>query len=76
MTTKTLDELKARLSKKAEVISRLFATPDGQEALSFLEAEFLNGELFSTEPLVMAHRIGSRDVVVYIQQLLNVKDKL
>lgn len=76
MTTKAQIELKERLDKKAAVLGRLFSTPDGAEVLSFLEDEFAKGELFSTEPLITAHRIGSRDVVVYLQQLVRLKDKL
>lgn len=70
MTTKAQADVKARLDRKAAVLQRVFSTPDGQEALGYLDEEFTKGQLFSSDPLSTAYKIGSRDVVIYIQQLV------
>lgn len=69
---KKADDVKARLQRKASVLKRVFAGPEGQEALEFLRQEFVEGPLFDKDPLVTAHRLGARDMVVFIQQLVRI----
>lgn len=70
MKTNPQEEVKARLARKAEVLKRTFSTPNGLEALEILEEEFTRGKMFHPDPLSTAYLLGSREVVLYIQQLV------
>lgn len=65
---------KKRLAKKAEIMKRAFTSPDGAEALVILKAEFDSLNIFNPgDPHGTSYKLGSRDVVVYIEQLINHK---
>ena len=70
MITKAQADVKARLDRKAAVLQRVFSTPDGSEALGYLDEEFTKGVMFSQDPLSTAYKLGARDVVIYLQQLV------
>jgi hypothetical protein len=40
-----------------------------------LREEFYEGDLFTPDPNTTAYNLGRRDVVVYIDQLMNFKDE-
>lgn len=67
---KGLPEIRERLERKAQAFRRLFSTPDGKEVLDILKDEFAEGDLFDVDPCVTAYRLGARDMVVYINQLM------
>ena len=48
----------------------LFASPNGQEVLKALEAEFDHVNIKSSDPHETYYRLGQRDVVVYLRQIL------
>jgi len=55
--------------KNSGPIQRVFAGPDGKEALDVLERAFDGDTLFSNDPYRTAYNLGARDVVTYIRQL-------
>jgi hypothetical protein len=57
-----------KLALKAGVVQRVFATPDGQELLRILRAEFLS-EIGAKEPHQIIFNAGRADVVSYLMQL-------
>ena len=70
MITKAQADIKARLDRKAAVLQRVFSTPDGLEVLEYLDEEFTKGVMFSQDPRDEAYKLGARDVVIYLQQLV------
>lgn len=70
------DEVKRKLMIKAGLVHKVFSSPDGKQVFEFLKEQFDSGELFSPDnPNLTNYRLGARDVVVYIQQLINHKEK-
>jgi hypothetical protein len=66
-----LDRVKGALAKKAQIVQRVLASPDGKELLELLEKEFLFGELYDPNPYRTHYNLGARDVVAYLRQLAN-----
>ncbi len=75
MTIHASTDIKERLARKAMLFQQLFKSPLGEEALEYLKEEFTNGEMFSQDPLSTAYKLGARDVVIYIQQMVKFGDK-
>jgi hypothetical protein len=71
----SLLDIRTRLAKKSAKIKKLFSSPDGKEVLDILEEEFNGDNLFYADPYTTAHKLGSRDVVVYLQQLIRHKEE-
>lgn len=67
--TKTLDKIKARLTKKSARINMFMNSELGKEIIDALEQEFYNGPLFDEDPCKTAYNLGRRDVVVYLKEL-------
>jgi hypothetical protein len=64
-----MEQVRERLGRKASAVQQLLANPVGRELLTILEEEFEQRELFAPDPLLMAYRLGGRDLVVYLRQL-------
>lgn len=61
--------------KKARKFEELFSSPLGMEVLTMLEAEFDIDELRAQSVENTYFNIGRRDVVVYINQLINYSER-
>lgn len=71
-----LETAKERLKKKAKVFQNLFSTPDGKKALEALQQEFDSVDIMSDTPEKTAYRLGQRDVVKYIEQMIQAPEKM
>lgn len=64
-----LEKARESLSKKSGVFKRVFLTADGDEVIKALEEEF-DTILFNPDTNRTNYNLGSRDLLVYIKQLL------
>lgn len=64
---KQIDSVKDRLLKKAAVVKRVLATPDGQELLLMLKQEFMSK--LDGEPHQMHMNLGRVDVIAWLEAL-------
>ena len=72
MSSNTVEDVKKRLAKKAALFKKVFESPDGQAALNVLREEFDALNIFvHGDPHGTSYKLGSRDVVKYIEQLVN-----
>lgn len=61
--------------KKSGYFYRIFTSPDGKKVLEWLEDEFDNDEIFAAgEPDTTSYNLGKRDVIVYIRQMIRLKE--
>lgn len=65
---------KQKLRDKAARFHRLFSTHDGEQVLQDLIDEFDADDLFDENPHKMGWKVGRRDAVVYIKQLMRYED--
>tara|TARA_Y100000034_G_scaffold123003_1_gene169208 strand:- start:14967 stop:15194 length:228 start_codon:yes stop_codon:yes gene_type:complete len=71
MRKKTPEEIRAGVARKADMFKRFFNSADGEEILQALEEEFNHDQIVVPQDPHMTHyKLGQRDVVVYIRQLL------
>jgi len=79
------DQQKKPLSKQQQAVDnvvhksgffyRIFTSPDGKKVLEWLEEEFDKDEIFAAgEPDTTSYNLGKRDVVVYIRQMIRLKE--
>ena len=79
------DQRKKPPNKKQEAVDkvvlksgyfyRIFTSPDGKKVLEWLEEEFDMDEIFTAgEPDTTVYNLGKRDVVVYIRQMIRLKE--
>jgi len=60
---------------KSGYFYRIFTSPDGKKVLKWLEEEFDKDEIFQPgDPHATAHMLGKRDVIVYIRQMIRLKE--
>ncbi len=60
---------------KAGYFYRIFTSPDGKKVLEWLEEEFDADEIFTAgEPDTTSYNLGKRDVVVYIRQMIRLRE--
>lgn len=60
---------------KAGYFYRIFTSPDGKKVLEWLEEEFDADEIFTAgEPDTTSYNLGKRDVIVYIRQMIRLKE--
>jgi hypothetical protein len=63
------------LAQKSDYFYRVFKSPDGQKVLQALEGTFDLDDIFvAGDPYQTSYNLGSRDVVIYIKQLLRMKE--
>jgi hypothetical protein len=61
--------------KKSADFHTLFTSPVGEKVLKYLEDEFDKDEIFQVgDPHATAYMLGKRDVIVYIRQMIRVKE--
>ena len=61
--------------RKSGFFYRIFTSPDGKKVLEWLEEEFDKDEIFAAgEPDTTSYNLGKRDVVVYIRQMIRLRD--
>lgn len=70
-----LDVLRQRLARKAAAVQQVLTTPAGQVLMEALEEQFYNGAIFAEDPLKTAFNLGARDVVMYLRELREFKEK-
>ena len=61
--------------RKARVLQAVFSTPDGQEALQILIDQFGGSCYAKGDSHHTAYLEGGRDVLIYIRQNMNFKEK-
>lgn len=60
---------------KSGYFYRIFTSPDGKKVLEWLEEEFDSDEIFAAgEPDTTSYNLGKRDVIVYIRQMIRLKE--
>ena len=60
---------------KSGYFYRIFTSPDGKKVLEALEDEFDADEIFKAgEPDTTSYNLGKRDVIVYIRQMIRLKE--
>lgn len=60
---------------KSGFFYRIFTSPDGKKVLEWLEDEFDRDEIFKAgEPDTTTYNLGRRDVIVYIRQMIRLKE--
>lgn len=62
-------QLEAR--RKALVVARVFGTPDGEEALKILIAQFGGSCYQKGDPHHTSYLEGGRDVLIYIKEMMD-----
>lgn len=70
-----LEQLQARLGKKAAAVSRVLTSADGEVLMKALEEEFFNGPLIGDTPEKTAFNVGAREVVTYLRALIAFHNK-
>jgi hypothetical protein len=60
---------------KRDVFRRVFDNVDGQQVLQYLKDEFEPSMLFNRDPYVTTCRAAQRDVIRYIEDLMNYEEK-
>jgi GTP cyclohydrolase II len=66
-----LEKLKNDLKKRVRLYQSVFGTIDGAKVLSQMHEEFNGEDVFSRDPQQTAYNLGKRDVVLYIQGMMN-----
>jgi hypothetical protein len=70
---RSVEDAKKTLSKKAALVAKMLATPEGQALVALIEEEFCTGKtglsLLGETPHRMAYNVGAFDVVLYLKQL-------
>lgn len=61
--------------RKAGVVARVFAGPDGQEALQILIDQFGGTCYCKGDPYHTAYLEGGRDVLIYIRQMIEATER-
>jgi hypothetical protein len=64
------------LRQKSRAFKSIFSGPEGQKALKALQDEFDQLNIMSETPEKTAYKLGQRDVVKYIEQLIHAHEKL
>jgi hypothetical protein len=63
------------LVKKSSYFYHVFTSPDGKKVLEALESEFNSDSIFvPMDPHATAYNLGKRDVIIYINQLIRMKE--
>jgi len=70
-----VQELRRNLQKKAIPFSNVFGTPEGQEVLAALKAEFAPTILCTDSPHMTVVRAAQRDVIEYIESLIKLREE-
>lgn len=61
----------SEVKRKADLFKQLFASEVGKSVLEILTKEFHPDDLFvPTDPQTTAYKLGRRDVIIYINQML------
>lgn len=64
-----------KVVNKSGYFYRIFTSPDGKKVLEWLEEEFDLDEIFKAgEPDTTSYNLGKRDVIVYIRQMIRLKE--
>jgi hypothetical protein len=70
-----LDKALERLAKKAVLVRSVLSSDAGKEMMVLLEEAFYHGGLMAETPEKTAYNLGRRDVVMYLRQLRDFKNK-
>ncbi len=62
------------LGKKAGDFHKLFTSPIGVKVLESLEEEFNPDKLLGKDDAETNYKVGARDVVIYIRQMIRYKE--
>lgn len=70
-----MDAALANLKAKSKYFHQVFRSSQGKQVLEALEKEFDHENIKSGDPHETYYRLGQRDVVVYIRQLIEHSEK-
>lgn len=70
----TKEEVYAEIEKVAVDIQRTFGTDHGKRVLERLESANRPGNVFNTDPIEMARRVGAMEIVQGLIGLMETKD--
>ena len=71
MKNDNLEKARERLNLKSAEFTKTFTSPAGKKVLEALEEEFDGVDLRQSTPHDTYYKLGQRDVVVYIKQMLD-----
>jgi hypothetical protein len=75
MTKQQRDEARKHLATEVgNDVKLTFSTPSGQKVLAALDARFVQGDLLGATSEETAFRLGCREVVVWLQQMVKLSD--
>lgn len=69
MKPASIDDWKAAVREKSQLVHRVAETHDGKALLDMLEQTFERRSLFDDSTNKMAYNLGQRDVVQYLREL-------
>lgn len=67
-------EFKDKLFEKSKLYQQVFGTKPGKKVLAELVSLYVKPEIFSDDPLKMAHNVGQHDLVKYILEMTELKN--
>lgn len=70
-----MNEVREKLILKTKKFRRVFGGGEGKAILEALEEGFDHDEIKSSDPHETYYRLGQRDVVVYIKQMIKASEK-
>lgn len=65
-----LDEIREQLDRNAQIFKVAFSTDAGRKVMKQLDTAYPAGDLFDSDPLKMARKIGAFEVVQGIRELI------
>lgn len=75
-TERKVERIRQNLHRKATYFQRLFTSPDGVVVFEALKEEFDSANIFiPNDPHSTSYFLGCRDVVKYIQQMIDYDSK-
>jgi hypothetical protein len=69
-----MSDIYTEMKAKKVSIRNVFKTTDGKILLEVLEDEFDKDILFDPDPLKTAYKLGGRDLLTYIKQIISHKE--
>ena len=74
-TEKRVSDLRKQLQKRAIPFHNIFSSPEGQEVLDALKAEFSPAALCHESPHQTIVRAAQRDVIEYIDIMIKLREE-
>jgi len=70
------ETLKRELARKAALFKKVFSTDEGKEVLKHIEKYAEPDQLFSSDPMMLAHNAARRDFYHFIRTLMEFRHEI